>query len=124
MSEESKKFRLFVDDIREIPKGWFGARTVSDTIRFLHVFSKENAIAEISLDHDILFPSHGIDRYSMYSAENFSGIAYYIAMMPKELRPKRIRIHSSNAGAAMTMCDIMGLDFDTTYKLFDAKNYA
>ena len=113
-------FRLFVDDTREIPKGWMGARTVSDTIRFLHMFSP---IAEISLDHDILFPQHGIDKYSMYSAENYTGVAYYIARMPEELKPKKIRIHSSNSGAAMTMCGIMGLDFNTTYKSFDVEDY-
>lgn len=113
-------FKLFVDDTREIPKGWMGARTVSDTLRFLHMFSP---IAELSLDHDILFPSHGIDRYTMYSAENYTGVAYYIARMPPELKPKKIRIHSSNSGAAMTMCEIMGLDFNTTYKLYDPEDY-
>jgi len=113
-------FKLFVDDTREIPKGWMGARTVSDTLRFLHMFSP---IAEISLDHDILFPQHGIDRYTMYSAENYTGVAYYIARMPTELKPKKIRIHSSNSGAAMSMCEIMGLDFNTTYKLYDPKDY-
>jgi hypothetical protein len=117
---ESNKFKIFVDDNREIPEEWFGARTVSDTIQFLHKFSP---IAEISLDYDILFPQHGIDRYSMYSSENFSGVAYYIALQPEELKPKKIRIHSSNTGASMQMCNIMGLDFNTTYKLFDSKDY-
>lgn len=120
MSEESNTFKIFVDDNREIPKGWFGARTVSDTIQFLHKFSP---IAEISLDFDILFPQHGIDRYSMYSSENFSGVAYYIALQSKKLRPTRIRIHSSNSGAALRMCEIMGLDFNKTYKLFNIEDY-
>lgn len=120
MTQESSKFKIFVDDNREIPNGWFGARTISDTLQFLHKFSP---IAEISLDHDILFPQHGIDRYSMYSAENFMGVAYYIALQPKTLRPKRIRIHSSNAGAALRMCEIMGLDFKKTYKLFNKEDY-
>src|SRR5579863_6489021 len=97
-TNESSDFKIFVDDAREIPNGWMGARTVSDTIQFLYKFSP---IAEISLDYDILFPQHGIDRYSMYSAENYSGVAYYIAQQSKELRPKKIRIHSSNTGAAM-----------------------
>lgn len=117
---EGSNFRLFVDDMRPIPDGWYGARTVSDTIRFLANFSP---VAEISLDHDILFPQHGIDKYAMYSAENYSGVAYYIAAQPPELRPRKIRIHSSNSGAAMSMCDVMGLDFDTTYKLYDPKDY-
>jgi len=117
---EGRNFKLFVDDTREIPKGWMGARTVSDTLRFLHNFSP---IAEISLDHDILFPQHGIDRYSMYSAENYMGVAFYIASQPEELRPRKIRIHSSNAGAALTMCEIMGLDYKETYKLYDPQDF-
>lgn len=120
MSEESLNWKLFVDDTREIPKGWMGARTVSDTIRFLHNFAP---IAELSLDHDILFPQHGIDRYSMYSAENYMGVAYYIAALPIEKRPKVIRIHSSNTMAAKTMCDIMGLDFNTAYKCYTPEDY-
>lgn len=120
MSEESKSFKLFVDDTREPPKGWMCARTVSDSIRFLYNFAP---IAELSLDHDILFPQHGIDRYSMYSAENFMGVAYFLASIPKALWPKRIRVHSSNVGAAQTMCEIMGLDFDGTYKLFNVEDY-
>jgi len=120
LTHEGASFKLFVDDCREIPKGWMGARTVSDSIRFLYNFSP---IAEISLDHDILFPGHGIDRYSMYSAENFMGIAYYIATLPTDKRPKKIKIHSSNTGAAQTMCDIMGLDFKTAYKLYDPGDY-
>lgn len=117
---EGAKFKLFVDDNREIPKGWMGARTVSDTLRFLYNFSP---IAEISLDHDILFPQHGIDRYSMYSAENYMGVAFFIATLPKDKWPKKIRIHSSNVGAARTMCEIMGLDFAKTYKLYNPEDF-
>lgn len=120
MTQESATFKLFVDDTRPIPKGWMGARTVSDTLRFLNNFSP---IAEISLDHDILFPQHGVDRYAMYSAENYMGVAYYIAMMPPALRPRRVRIHSSNTGAALTMCQIMGLNFRETYRVYDEKDY-
>lgn len=116
-----RTFRLFVDDNREPPKGWMCARTVSDTILFLRSFSP---IAEISLDHDILFPQHGVDRYSMYSAENYKGVACYIESMPEGLRPRRIRIHSSNAGAARTMAEIMGVPYELAYKPFDAKDYA
>jgi len=119
-NEDSTTFKLFVDDTRECPKGWMCARTVSDAIRFLYNFSP---IAELSLDHDILFPQHGIDRYSMYSAENYTGVAFFLAALPKEKWPKRIRIHSSNAGAAQTMCDILGLDFKITYQLFNPENY-
>lgn len=117
--DNPREFKLFVDDMRPIPKGWHGARTVSDTIQYLYKFSP---IKEISLDYDILFPQHGIDRYSMYSAENFSGVAYFIAVL-KELRPNKIVIHSTNTGAAQTMCNIMKLDFNSVYKIYDESNY-
>lgn len=115
-----RTFRLFVDDNREPPKGWMCARTVSDAIMFLRSFSP---IAEISLDHDILFPQHGIDRYSMYSAENYKGVAAYIAALPEDKRPGRIRLHSSNSTAAQTMCDIMGIDFLDAWRQYDAEDY-
>ena len=110
--ENPRDFKLYVDDMREIPKGWHGARTVSDTIQYLYKFSP---IAEISLDYDILFPQLGIDRYSMYSQENFSGVFYYILALPKDKWPLKIKIHSTNSGAAINMCNLLGLSFESTY---------
>lgn len=118
--ENPREFRLFVDDNREIPKGWHGARTVSDTIQYLHKFSP---IAELSLDFDILFPQHGIDRYAMYSAENYSGVFYYLLALPKEKWPKKLIVHSTNSGAALSMVSLLGLTFEEVYKPYDKNNY-
>lgn len=51
------------------------------------------------------------------------GVAYYIATLGPEKVPSRIRIHSSNVGAALAMCDIMHCDFKNTYKLFNKEDY-
>lgn len=118
--ENPQTFKLFVDDMREIPKGWHGARTVTDTLRYLYNFSP---IAELSLDHDILFPAHGVDRYSMYSAENYFGIVYFLLVLPKDRWPRKITIHSSNTGAAERMCELLGLDFKSAYKPYNGENY-
>lgn len=111
-------YRLFVDDMRPIPKGWLGARSVSEAIAVLAVLP----IREVSLDHDIIFPRTGADLYQALSQETFKGVAYYIAAMPAEDRPI-VRIHTANAGAAQTMCSILGLPFEDTYRMYDQGGY-
>ena len=113
-------YKLFIDDMRPIPNGWLGARTVSESITVLAQLD----VSEVSLDHDIVSPmTPPLYGYQPLMNETFRGVAWYIAALPIEKRPKRIRIHTSNSGAAMTMCEIMGLDFKTTYKRFDPKDY-
>ena len=104
--------------MREIPDGWLGCRTVSETISVL----ANLPVSEISLDHDIIAGRGGASLYQALSQETFKGVAYYIAAMPAEHRPK-VRIHTANAGAAMTMCSILGLDFASTYAHYDPRNY-
>jgi len=43
--------KLYIDDIREAPKGWTLARTVGQAIKLIEMFGKE--IDEFSFDHDI-----------------------------------------------------------------------
>lgn len=113
-------WRLFVDDHRPIPEGWIGCRTVSEAIRTLATLP----VAEVSLDHDILFPASGASVYLPLSQETFMGVAYYIAAMPASARPRRVRVHTGNVGAAMSMCDVMGVRFDEAYKVYDMRDYA
>ena len=40
--------KLYLDDIREAPKGWTLIRTAEDCIKFLET----NVVSIISLDHD------------------------------------------------------------------------
>jgi len=112
-------YKLFVDDMREIPRGWIGARTVSEAIAVLAALQ----IDEVSLDHDIIFPRHGAGLYQALSMETFKGVAYYIAAMPDDRRPKKVRIHTANAGAAMTLCNILGLDFNEAYEHYTPESY-
>ena len=114
-----KGYKLFVDDMREIPPGWIGARTVSEAIAVLAHLK----VDELSLDHDIVHPSRINDGYLALSQETFKGVAHYLAVLPRDKWPNRIRIHSSNAGAAQTMCDILGLNFEDTYKHYTPKDY-
>lgn len=115
---DRRSYRLFVDDMRDIPAGWIGARTVSEAISVL----ANLPISEVSLDHDIIAPRNGSSLYQALMQETFKGVAYYIATMSVSKRPK-VRVHTANAGAAMTMCGIMGLPFETTYRLYAPENY-
>lgn len=114
----SHSYKLFVDDMREIPAGWIGARSVSEAIAVLATLP----ISHVSLDHDIIFPRHGVGLYQALSMETFKGVAYYIATMPTGCRP-HVRVHTANAGAAMTLCTILGVNFDETYKFYSPESY-
>ena len=111
-------YRLFVDDMRPIPPGWLGARTVSEAISILAILP----IREVSLDHDIIFPRSGADLYQALSNETFKGVAYYIAQMPEADRPQ-VRVHTANVGAGKALCDILKLDFNQTYRHYDQGGY-
>ncbi len=111
-------YKLFVDDMREAPKGWICARNVSEAIQVLASLP----VSHLSLDHDILAPRNGTGLYQALSSETFKGVAYYISLMPKRLRPK-IRIHTANAGAAMTLCQILGVKFNEAYKFYTPESY-
>ncbi len=111
-------YRLFVDDMRPIPSGWLGARTVSEAISILANLD----VSEISLDHDVVFPLISkSENYMPLTTETFKGVAYYIASTHK--KGLKVRIHTSNAGAALTMCEILNLKFDQTYKPYAMGGY-
>lgn len=114
----SHSYKLFVDDMREIPAGWIGARTVSEAIAVLACLP----ISHVSLDHDIIFPRHGVGLYQALSMETFKGVAHYIAAMPEDKRPV-IRVHTANAGAAMTLCSILGVEFNEAYEFYTPESY-
>lgn len=79
--------KLFVDDVRTPPVGWALARTVKEAIGLLEA----GGVTEVSLDY---FIGEG-------EGSTFLPVAHFIADMPKERRPKRVRLHTaSGAGAA------------------------
>lgn len=116
--ETVRSYKLFVDDMRAIPDGWIGARTVSEAISIL----ANLRVSEVSLDHDIIARADNGSAYQALSQETYKGVAYYLATMPPESRPK-IRIHTANAGAAHSMCDILKLNFADVYSHYQPENY-
>lgn len=90
--------KLFVDDYRPCPAGWHLARTVTEAIRVLATMPVE----VVSLDHDIAFQGrHGIEL------ETFEGVAWYLAAMCVDERPRLVVIHTGNPTAASRMAGIL-----------------
>jgi len=92
--------KLYVDDLRRCPDGWKLARTITDAISHLYA----GRVDEISLDHDIAF-IRGTD-IRMHK-EAFMSVAYFMAIMPVELRPSKVRIHTANVDAGWKMHDLL-----------------
>jgi len=94
--------KLYVDDLRKCPKGWHLARTNTDAIRLLSF----GHVEEISIDHDIV--AYCKHRPSVPMAdETFQPVAYYIAAMPAEIRPKKVTIHTANPAGALRMQGVL-----------------
>lgn len=107
--------RLYVDDLRRCPDGWKLSRTITNAIE--HLFT--GRVHEISLDHDIAFV-RGTD-IRMHK-ESFFAVAYFMAIMPRELRPEKVRIHTANVDAGWKMFDLLkksGYDDITVVPLGD-----
>lgn len=117
--------KLFVDDIRPAPPGWYLARTITEALRILSFFPTEI----VSLDHDIMHSvPHKEDGPNLEEAvtcpENFSAVAYYIAAMPVDKRPKKVIIHTANSGAVYTIIEVLkeaGVNFER--KFYSPDNY-
>lgn len=97
--------KLFIDDIRPAPKGWYLARTVTEAIRLIDLYEWE----AISLDHDIFFPCtfgeetitkmKNIDPFNAHaSKEDFTAVARFITYRFKspDDAPGTIFIHTAN----------------------------
>jgi hypothetical protein len=107
--------KLFVDDNRKEPEGWYRARTVTEAIRVLSTMH----VDEISLDHDI--ECYDLIRGSSHtSEETFFAVAHFLYMMPESIRPK-IRIHTGNIAKGREMADLLGVEYNN--EIFNEKNY-
>ena len=111
--------KLWVDDLREAPKGWVCVRTVTEAIRFLDTQGAD----EVSLDHDICHTEparpctcSGTDMCRCYGTkgmivtprvclETFEPVARFIAVEPGII--KRVHIHTSNPAGAERMAEII-----------------
>lgn len=120
--------KLWVDDLRDPPRGqqWLVVRTISEALLCLQTFD----VAEVSLDHDIMHAipqqitippecAEGMDveRIAKYTQslielpvacpETYAAVAMYIAIMPEELRPHTVWIHTANPVGAQVMTNIL-----------------
>ena len=101
--------KLFVDDVRAVPKGWELARTNTEAIRLL----ASGQVKEISLDHDIMAGYWIYDNceYKLVdgiSEETYQPVAYYISLML--FKPKVI-FHTGNFDAGKNMAEIIGCEY-------------
>ena len=96
--------KLYVDDLRACPEGWQLARTVTDAIRVLAQFTVE----EVSLDHDICHTVPGDNSIvkPVACSETFEAVAWFIASMPRSIRPK-VKYHTANPQGKSIMKGIL-----------------
>lgn len=88
--------RLFLDDLRPCPDGWTLARTVAEAQAVL--VTNRGAVTHASLDNDL-------------GPGTPEGRALCAFMAENDLWPaKGIRVHSSNAPAALAMLDAIRFD--------------
>ena len=109
--------KLFVDDIRPEPKGWHRVTTITEAIRML----ASGMVDEVSLDHDIcckILESNTGDYHP--SPETFFPVAQYLALMPKDQRPK-IRIHTSNFPMGERMAELLEIPYHNY--IYNEKDY-
>jgi Cyclic-phosphate processing Receiver domain len=95
---------LYVDDVRKCPPDFELARTNTKAIRLLST----QEIEVLSVDHDIAVCQ--IDQRPFRAEileETFCPVIYYVALMPRERRPKKIILHSSNHWGRRAMFQIL-----------------
>lgn len=98
--------KLFIDDVRPCPDGWESARTNTRAIRILATMP----VDEISIDHDIqcqMASISGQPGFSHTSNETYMPVVYYILAMARELRPKRVFIHTANIYCGKIMMEML-----------------
>lgn len=119
------KVKLFIDDFRPAPAGWFYAQTITEAQRVLSFFEVE----VVSLDHDIMHSiPHKNDspliEETVACLENFSAVAYFIAMMPAERRPRKVIVHTANAAVVYSILEILkDAGVAVERKLYHPDNY-
>lgn len=90
--------KIYLDDIREAPKGWTRTYTARETIELL----KTEAVEEVSLDHDLAFEHYAGD----YSKEETGyDVLLWIEeqVVTSNYVPPIIHIHTGNPSAELKM---------------------
>jgi hypothetical protein len=103
--------KLFIDDIRDpkLSMDWHTIKTITAAIRCLAVYKP----SVVSIDHDI----------SGYPQEDFTAVAWAIAAMPAEDRPKRVIIHTGNPVGAGRLHDILKDKVEIDVRAFLSERY-
>ena len=111
--------KIYVDDIREAPKGWTLATTINQAIKLIEMYSDE--LTAISLDHDISYQVevNGLSR-PYPSPECFCSVARYLRDKPMPNKPTVV-LHTANPDGAGTLKYILK-DFNPTYIPFPPAN--
>jgi len=89
--------KLYIDDLRPLPRGWKLARTNSEAIDIL----SSGKVREVSIDHDIMPIG-----YTSQDDETFMPTARFIAAMPPSKHPKMVTIHTSSPTGAARMAKL------------------
>lgn len=91
---------IYLDDLREVPKGFIVARSYEECVSLL----KENEIETISLDHDL--------------GTNKTGYDVCLYMVENEIYPKEIYIHSANPVGQKNMIQLLNRYMPIETKLY------
>jgi len=95
--------KVYLDDVRKCPVGWYLARDYNEAIKLL----KTGRVTEISLDHDL-----GAQHYDAMMLENMgepfkyegkTGYDVITWMEENNVWPDRIWIHTMNPAAKIRM---------------------
>lgn len=80
--KEGQKYKLWLDDIRKIPKGYLGAKSVNEAIRIIELIENKGGIIELlDLDHDLGdFAKFGGDAIKLLDFLCERGTYYSIAI--------------------------------------------
>lgn len=84
-----KKFKVFLDDMREAPSGWILLKHPTEVIELL----KQNLVTELSLDHDLGTNETGYDVL-LWIEEAVYSIGF---------KPPLMVVHTSNPSARIKM---------------------
>lgn len=89
--------KLWLDDYRRAPVGWFWAKTYDECISYL----QKGTVEELSLDHDLTEEHMMIGAGSSYlpdSYDNVTETGYHVVLFMRDnnIWPKLIRVHSAS----------------------------
>jgi len=83
--------KIFLDDERELPAGWVGARWPEEVIILLEA----GGVTDISLDHDLGDDEHGTGYDVLLWIEE--------AVATRGFVPPKLQVHSANPSARSKM---------------------